>query len=250
MRIADSWVVDTRCSKRFWARSQVDLVRDEAPLKGGHAVPAEDGAVAPGPEPPQEVHAELPLRGTGLVVIGPAGGLLGVVQKRPAGSAPFRRWRRSEQLAVLRHGDAAVEEQVAVEHLIQPALGVEEADVPLQLFAALEGGGELVDDLAPPPLSGRRGRLGPQWGSRSPPGDMSTSTDASRSCRHSRSYPAAAGRPCRTLGSACSFCPSSLKRMTVMALCIRAESSLSFSVYWSASASVSLTANRWVSQSL
>ena len=34
-----------------------------------------------------------------------------------------------------------------------------------------------------------------------------------------------------------------------MALCIRAESSLSFSLYWSASGPVSLTAKRWTSQS-
>ena len=41
-----------------------------------------------------------------------------------------------------------MEEQVAVEYLIQPALGIQEADVLLQLFAALERRGELVDDLA------------------------------------------------------------------------------------------------------
>ena len=46
------------------------------------------------------------------------------------------------------------------------------------------------------------------------------------------------------------FCPSSLKRIMVMALYIRAESSLSFSVYFSASSPVSLTAKRLTSQSL
>lgn len=40
------------------------------------------------------------------------------------------------------------------------------------------------------------------------------------------------------------FCPSSLKRIMVMALYIRAESSLSFSVYRSASSPVSLTEKR------
>ena len=35
-----------------------------------------------------------------------------------------------------------------------------------------------------------------------------------------------------------------------MALCIRAESSLSFSLYWSASGPVSFTAKRCTSQSL
>ena len=39
-----------------------------------------------------------------------------------------------------------MEEQVAVEDLVEAALGVEEADVILQLLAAQEGGGELVDD--------------------------------------------------------------------------------------------------------
>ena len=38
-----------------------------------------------------------------------------------------------------------MEEQVAVEDLIQAALGVEEADVPLELLAVEEGEGELVD---------------------------------------------------------------------------------------------------------
>ena len=35
------------------------LVLDEPPLEGGHAVLAEDGAVAAGPQEPEEVHAQL-----------------------------------------------------------------------------------------------------------------------------------------------------------------------------------------------
>ncbi len=46
------------------------------------------------------------------------------------------------------------------------------------------------------------------------------------------------------------FCPSSLNRITVMALCIRADSSLSFSVKLDASSPVSLTAKQETSQSL
>ena len=39
-----------------------------------------------------------------------------------------------------------MEEKVAVENLVEAALGVEEADVLLQLLTAQEGGGELVDN--------------------------------------------------------------------------------------------------------
>ena len=36
-------------------------------------------------------------------------------------------------------------EQVSVEAFVKPALGIEEPGVPLELFAALEGGNELLD---------------------------------------------------------------------------------------------------------
>ena len=85
------------------------------------------------------------------MVVGLAGGGVGVVQKRLA-QRSLPPMVKGGAAAVLRHGDAAVEEQVAVEHLVQAALGVEEADVPLELLAALEGGGELVDE---PVLLGR-----------------------------------------------------------------------------------------------
>ena len=38
-----------------------------------------------------------------------------------------------------------MEEQIAVEYLIEASLGVQESDVLLQLLTALEGGGELID---------------------------------------------------------------------------------------------------------
>ena len=120
------------------------LVGDEAPLKGGHPIPAEDGAVAPGPQEPQKVHAGRPLRRTGGGVVGPAGGEIGVVQEGLAGQGLSIRLE-GEEAAVLRHGDAPVEEQVAVEDLVQAALGIEEAHVPLELLAVEEGEGQLVD---------------------------------------------------------------------------------------------------------
>ena len=89
------------------------LVLDEPPLKGGHTVPAEDGAVPSGPQPPQEVHAQLALRGAGGVIIGLAGGLLRVVQEVAAG-ALVPADGKGHQLAVCRHGDAAVKQQIAV----------------------------------------------------------------------------------------------------------------------------------------
>ena len=114
------------------------LVLDEPALEGGHPVPAEDGAVASGPEEPEKVHAQ-------LVVVGLAGGGVGVVQELlsfPLLAADLE----GEQLSVCRHGDTAVEEKVSVEDLVEAALGVEEADVLLQLLTAQEGGGELIDD--------------------------------------------------------------------------------------------------------
>ena len=64
------------------------LVRDKPPLEGGHPISAENGAVPARPQPPQEVHAELPLLGTPLVVVGFSGGFLGIVQK-PLAAALF-----------------------------------------------------------------------------------------------------------------------------------------------------------------
>ncbi len=122
------------------------FVGDEAPLEGGHPVPAEDGAVAPAPQPPQKVHAELPLRGAGLVVVGSAGGGVGVVQEGPARQIFAADGGEAHEGAVLVHGDAAVEEQVAVVDPVQAALGVEEADVALELLAVAEGAGEGVDE--------------------------------------------------------------------------------------------------------
>ena len=88
-------------------------VGDEPPLEGGHAVPAKDGGVAPAPQPPQEIHAELPLRGAGLVVVGFACGKIGVVQELPSGQVPAANGE-VHQLTVGIHGDTAVEEEVAV----------------------------------------------------------------------------------------------------------------------------------------
>ena len=69
-----------------------------------------------------------------------------MVQKGPAPQVPAADGEGLE-LAVGGEGDAAVEQQVAVAHLIQPALGVQEPDMALELLAALEGGGELSDEL-------------------------------------------------------------------------------------------------------
>ena len=122
------------------------FVGHEPPLEGGHAVPAEDRGVAPAPQKPQVVHAELLLRRAGLGVVGLAGHRFGVVQEGAAGElAPVG--LEGHEFPVLRHGQAAVEEQVAVKDLVQPALGVNKADVLLELLAALEGGGELAYDL-------------------------------------------------------------------------------------------------------
>ena len=122
-------------------------VGDEPALEGGHAIPAEDGGVAPCPQPPQKVHPLLPLRGGGLAVVGPAGHPVGVVQKRLAAQAVAALADGElHERTVLLHGDAAVEEQVPVVDAVQAALGVEETDVALELLAVPEGPGEGVDE--------------------------------------------------------------------------------------------------------
>ena len=57
------------------------FIGDEPPFEGGHPIPAENGAIPACPQPPQEVHAELPLLRTPLVVVGLSGGLFGVVEE-------------------------------------------------------------------------------------------------------------------------------------------------------------------------
>ena len=122
------------------------LVLDEPPFKGGHPVPPEGGRVAPGPKEPQEILAQNALGRARFGIVALTGHPLGVVQKGPAPQVPAADGEGLE-LAVGGEGDAAVEQQVAVAHLIQPALGVQEPDMALELLAALEGGGELSDEL-------------------------------------------------------------------------------------------------------
>src|SRR5699024_8590193 len=80
-----------------------------------------------------------------FAVIGPAGVGIGIIQKVFAGQGHTADGKGLE-LTILRHGDAAVEEQVAVVDLVQTALGVKEADVSLELFTVEEGAGQLIDE--------------------------------------------------------------------------------------------------------
>ena len=121
------------------------LVGDEAALEGGHAVAAEDGAVASAPQPPQKVHAELPLGRAGLIVVGAAGRSVGVVQKLLTAEV-IAADGEAQQLTILAHGHAAVEQQSVVVDLVEASLGIEEADVALQLLAVAEGAGQRGDE--------------------------------------------------------------------------------------------------------
>ena len=122
------------------------FVGDEAAFEGGHAIPAEDRAVAPGPEEPEQVHAQLALGRAGFVVIGLARRGIGKVEEVLSGALGTVELER-EQLSVRREGNAAVKEQVAVMDLIEASLGIEKADMLLQLFAVLERTGQTADDL-------------------------------------------------------------------------------------------------------
>ena len=118
------------------------FVLNEPALQGGHPVTAEDRAVAARPQPPEEVQTELALRCAALVVVGLSCGFLRVIQKCLAGTH-LAADGEFHEAAVLGHGDAAVEQQVAVDHLIKTAPGEEEAHMLLQLFTVAEGFGEL-----------------------------------------------------------------------------------------------------------
>ena len=122
------------------------LVLNEPPLKGGHAVPAIGGRVPPAPEEPQKVHPVLPFRRARAGIVPLSGHRLGKVHEilSPQGFAvDFE----LHNLSIVGEGNAAMKQQVAVEHLIQPPLGVEEAHMLLELLAVLEGGGQLADHL-------------------------------------------------------------------------------------------------------
>ena len=123
------------------------LIRDETALKGGHPVTAEDRAVAAGPEPPEEVHTELPLRCSLLVIIGFSGCFFRIIQEFLTLALPAADGE-AEKLAVGGHGNTAVEQKIAVMDLIQAALGIEETGVTLELLGMAEGIGELIDNIA------------------------------------------------------------------------------------------------------
>ena len=118
------------------------LVRDEIALEGGHLVLAEEGGLAAAPEIPHEVRAPaLQLRLLGVASL--AHQLLAAVeQASPLAALPVH--VHPGKAAVRLHGDAAVEHEHVVVIPVHGALFVHEVDVPLELFAALEGGDQPV----------------------------------------------------------------------------------------------------------
>ena len=97
------------------------LIGNKAALKGGHPVAAKDRTVAAGPQPPQEVQTKLTFRAAALVVVGLSGGLLRIVQELLA-LALLAADGKGHEAAVFIHGDAAMEQQIPVDDLIQAAL--------------------------------------------------------------------------------------------------------------------------------
>src|SRR5699024_3656424 len=119
------------------------LVRHIQPLEGGHGAAAEQGRQPAAPQVPQKVLAALAGGAALGGVVAPPGPLVAVVHQGAAGVQP-----PLEPLGgkgpLFGHGHRPVVEQVAVFDVVDAALGVQEADVLLQLFALAEGGHQLV----------------------------------------------------------------------------------------------------------
>ena len=119
---ADLAVVVERVVRVFRLRPG-GLVCDQAALKGRDVVSAERGRVAPAPQKPQEILAELAFRCAFAGVVALACDGFAPVHQRLAGQL-LPAEGEFEEPALVVHRDAAVEQQVAVKALVQPALGV------------------------------------------------------------------------------------------------------------------------------
>ena len=119
---------------------------DEIALKGGDLALAEEGGLGSHPKVPAQIHGALPLHGARRGVEGgPDLGVQGVQIGPPR--QVFAVQRDGLEGPVRRHGDTAVVEEVAVDHLVHPAVGKEEPNVLAQQIAVLERGGEPVHQL-------------------------------------------------------------------------------------------------------
>jgi len=97
------------------------FILDKPPFKGGHAIAAKDGTVASCPQEPEEIHAELALGGTGFCIIGLAGCGLCIIEEGLAAQIVTAN-REVHELSVLSHRNAAMEQKVPIEYLIEAAL--------------------------------------------------------------------------------------------------------------------------------
>ena len=112
---------------------------DERALEGFDAAAAQGRALAT-PEVPHKIHR------FGITAkIRSAGHALVMVHQRPALIA-FAVKRYLSEVAVLRHGNAAVKEQIAVVTAVQPSVVVEKAHMAAQPLAFGKGGGKIVED--------------------------------------------------------------------------------------------------------
>ncbi len=119
----------------------------ERPLECGDVVAAEHGRVAPAPEEPEEI---LPLRalaralGGEHALPGEAVRIIEEVLARKRGGAELE----AREAAVRLHGDAAVEEQVAVAAAVKRTRAQQEARMRLKLLAVAEGRRKLAHQRA------------------------------------------------------------------------------------------------------
>ena len=120
------------------------LVQDELPLEGGHALLAEKRAPLTAPEIVDEVGGVF-LFGTFIAEIGLADVAVdGVHQGFALVRHPVQ--HHGVETAVRVDRDAGMVEKVAVDLEVEAPLVQQETDVPLQLFAVLEGEADLIDD--------------------------------------------------------------------------------------------------------
>ena len=107
-------------------------------FKGGGASAAQ-GRIFAAPQIPHQI-----LRFGFTAVIGTAGNAVGRVHQHTALNGMTIQ-NKGVETAVLIHGNAAMEQQIAIETLVHSALFVEKADVFVQACAVPEGFGKLSD---------------------------------------------------------------------------------------------------------
>ena len=113
------------------------------PFKGRHGAAAKQRGELAAPQVPQKVLPALPLRRALRRKIAQAGAQVTVIQQRAAPQGMALK-RFGGKFALVRQGHRTVVQQAAVLNVVYAALGIQEGNVLLQLFAVAEGCHQLV----------------------------------------------------------------------------------------------------------